>query len=384
MAFGVHRALDTTGAMIGPLVAFRVLFVAPQGYDAIFMVSFCFAIVGLAVLLLFVENRPARATSRRAEPLRAIAIRRLLSLPGLRAADGRRRSRSALATTSDGFIYLGAAGQAATSRPQPSRCCTSRTSLVYMLLAVPVGRLADRVGRGQVFVAGYAPVARRLCARCCCRRRLGGRSSRCIALGHVLRRDRRRADGARQQRCCPEASRGTGAVADRHGDQHRPAARVDRIRALWTTVGVDTAIVIFAAALVAARRSAALVLDRHAGGRGSGRQLSRRATIFAVVVVCCIAACGVGRRSPSFAPAHVAPRRRAAPSTPARPLAGRAWSSAALDRNASPTSLRADRRRRRSQTRPARRSDRLGLRAGLLRGRPRPLPVARAARSDHR
>ena len=29
------------------------------------------------------------------------------------------------------------------------------TSLVYMLLAVPVGRLADRVGRGRVFTGGY-------------------------------------------------------------------------------------------------------------------------------------------------------------------------------------------------------------------------------------
>jgi len=29
------------------------------------------------------------------------------------------------------------------------------TSLVFMLLAVPVGRLSDRVGRGRVFVGGY-------------------------------------------------------------------------------------------------------------------------------------------------------------------------------------------------------------------------------------
>src|SRR6476469_5989470 len=82
MAFGVHRALDTTGAMIGPLIAFTVLFVAPQGYHAIFMISFCFAIVGLAVLLLFVDNRPERIDQPAVEPLRAIEIRRLFSLPG--------------------------------------------------------------------------------------------------------------------------------------------------------------------------------------------------------------------------------------------------------------------------------------------------------------
>jgi MFS family permease len=30
------------------------------------------------------------------------------------------------------------------------------TSVVFMVLAVPVGRLADRVGRGRVFIGGYA------------------------------------------------------------------------------------------------------------------------------------------------------------------------------------------------------------------------------------
>jgi MFS family permease len=33
------------------------------------------------------------------------------------------------------------------------------SALVYMLLAVPVGRLADRVGRARVLVAGYALLA---------------------------------------------------------------------------------------------------------------------------------------------------------------------------------------------------------------------------------
>src|SRR5262245_8714683 len=33
-AFGVHRAMDTAGAMVGPLVAFGVLFIAPRAFDA--------------------------------------------------------------------------------------------------------------------------------------------------------------------------------------------------------------------------------------------------------------------------------------------------------------------------------------------------------------
>src|SRR5262249_22370723 len=37
-AFGVHRALDTAGAMIGPLVAFGLLALTPGAFDAIFVV----------------------------------------------------------------------------------------------------------------------------------------------------------------------------------------------------------------------------------------------------------------------------------------------------------------------------------------------------------
>ena len=48
-AFGVHRALDTAGAMLGPLVAFGLLALAPGAFDAIFVVSFCVALIGLIV-----------------------------------------------------------------------------------------------------------------------------------------------------------------------------------------------------------------------------------------------------------------------------------------------------------------------------------------------
>src|ERR1700750_2996095 len=39
-AFGVHRAMDTTGAMIGPLVAFALLAAAPNAFHSLFLISF--------------------------------------------------------------------------------------------------------------------------------------------------------------------------------------------------------------------------------------------------------------------------------------------------------------------------------------------------------
>jgi nitrate/nitrite transporter NarK len=43
-AFGVHRALDTTGAAIGPLVAFSILWLVPGDYRAVFIASLAAAV----------------------------------------------------------------------------------------------------------------------------------------------------------------------------------------------------------------------------------------------------------------------------------------------------------------------------------------------------
>jgi Major Facilitator Superfamily len=54
-AFGVHRALDTIGALIGPIAAFGLLGWLPGAYNILFAFSFCISLLGLAVLLLFVN-----------------------------------------------------------------------------------------------------------------------------------------------------------------------------------------------------------------------------------------------------------------------------------------------------------------------------------------
>ena len=64
-AFGVHRALDACGAVLGPVAAFALLAAVPQGFDVVFVASFFAALLGLGVLLLFVENLAPSATGRR-------------------------------------------------------------------------------------------------------------------------------------------------------------------------------------------------------------------------------------------------------------------------------------------------------------------------------
>ncbi|MCY4075194.1 MAG: MFS transporter, partial [Acidobacteria bacterium] len=44
-AFGVHRALDSAGAMLGPLVALAILAALPNAFDVVFVTSFSAALV---------------------------------------------------------------------------------------------------------------------------------------------------------------------------------------------------------------------------------------------------------------------------------------------------------------------------------------------------
>ena len=154
-SFGVHRAMDSAGAMLGPLVAFGILLVAPARFDAVFVVSTAFAFLGLAVLVLAVKGRPARTpvTAPGEQPrlrvaLKIAADRRFRLL--LVAAGG-----LALASVSDALIYVGLQRQSG-FEPAVFPLLFVVTAVAFMLLAIPVGRLADRVGRAPVLLAGHA------------------------------------------------------------------------------------------------------------------------------------------------------------------------------------------------------------------------------------
>ncbi|WP_329170784.1 MFS transporter [Streptomyces decoyicus] len=170
-AFGVHRAMDTAGALCGPLVAFVLLRAAADGYDAVFTVSFCVAVVGVAVLLLFVPRRATTATegTGAAGPAEDAAetapagprapVRALLGRPEVRRLTGC-AVLLGLTTLSDSFLYLTL--QRRLDLPGTwFPLLPLGTAAVFLLLAVPLGAIADRIGRRRLFVAGHLAL---LCA----------------------------------------------------------------------------------------------------------------------------------------------------------------------------------------------------------------------------
>ncbi len=170
-AFGVHRAMDTTGALLGPLAAFLVLSVAVDGYDAVFGVSACVAVLGVVVLMLFVPSgggavrpRPsgAGAGPQRPDPVRLRDALDLLRLPRLRAL-GLCAVLLGLTTVSDAFVYLLLQRRTGIGEQWfpllPLGTAAVFLLLLYtlfLLLAVPAGALADRIGRRTVFLTGHA------------------------------------------------------------------------------------------------------------------------------------------------------------------------------------------------------------------------------------
>lgn len=155
-AFGVHRTLDNIGAAVGPLLAFFILLLIPDGYGTIFVASLAFAVIGVTILGLFVPNvrtRPVEAKTRTARApspkfdwsvITSGPMRRVLAAAGILG----------LLTIGDGFIYLVLQARSDFAA-QWFPLLYVGTNVAFLALAIPLGRLADRVGRARVFVYGH-------------------------------------------------------------------------------------------------------------------------------------------------------------------------------------------------------------------------------------
>ncbi|MFF2921331.1 MFS transporter [Streptomyces celluloflavus] len=156
-AFGVHRAMDTTGALLGPLAAFALLWATADAYDAVFVVSFCVGLLGVLMLIVLVPGRtadplgrpapgaPSRQRGRLLAPLRDTDFRRIFGAAALLGA----------ATIGDSFLYLLLQRRldfAVSWFP----LLPLGAAAIYLLLAVPAGRLGDRIGRRVPFLCGHA------------------------------------------------------------------------------------------------------------------------------------------------------------------------------------------------------------------------------------
>jgi MFS family permease len=160
-SFGVHRTLDNIGAAVGPLLAFLILLLIPDGYGTIFVASLGFAVIGVTVLGLFVPDVRTRpfAPKPQARTARAVPGPRPKFDWGVVTSGPMRRVLAAagvlgLLTIGDGFVYLVLQARSDFAT-QWFPLLYVGTNIAFLALAIPLGRLADRVGRARVFVYGH-------------------------------------------------------------------------------------------------------------------------------------------------------------------------------------------------------------------------------------
>jgi MFS family permease len=209
------------------------------------------------VLALFVENRPISVSpdspvspAAAARLLGSLRFRTLVAVAGLLG----------LVTVSDGFLFI-ALQKRVDFDERLLPLLFVGTALAYMLLAIPVGRIADRFGRGRTFVFGYLPL---LTAYGLLLLPSGGAVEIPLYLG-LLGLYYAATDGvlmALASASLPAALRGTGlALLVTSTSLGRLLASI-LFGTIWTWYDVETAITAFAVGLLLAMALAAVSLRR--------------------------------------------------------------------------------------------------------------------------
>ena len=155
--YGFHRAMDHTGAIVGPLVATAILFVAPERYHELFALT---AIPGaIAVALLFFVDEdaaaepanirtvePRTATTNHQPPTTNRLPNRVIALLGVLLVFG-------LGNSADAFLLLRLSDALGGATYVP--LLWSAIHVVKASLSTWGGGLSDRWGRKQLIIAGW-------------------------------------------------------------------------------------------------------------------------------------------------------------------------------------------------------------------------------------
>jgi MFS family permease len=148
--FGFHRALDTVGAAIGPIGALVYLHFCPGQYKWLFLIAFFPGLVAIG-LTFFLRDKEIKTVSRKSPGFfsyfsywkHATHYYRLLVI-GLLAFT--------LFNSSDAFLLLAIKNRGLTDEAMIGVYIFY--NLIYALLALPIGILADKIGLHRTLIAG--------------------------------------------------------------------------------------------------------------------------------------------------------------------------------------------------------------------------------------
>lgn len=145
-AFGLHRAMDTSGAVIGVILAYYFLTHYSGAYSKVFLWSLVPAGIGVLLLSLAREKK-VQIAERKAPSLNWRVLPRKLQLFLIVAFI------FTLGNSSNTFLLLRSKDIGFT--PATAILLYLGYNVVYGAVSYPAGRLSDRIGRKRLLVAGY-------------------------------------------------------------------------------------------------------------------------------------------------------------------------------------------------------------------------------------
>lgn len=152
LAFGFHRSMDTVGAVIGPAVAFALLYFYHDGLRLVFYASAIPGLIAVAVIVFFIKEKKMTKEEIASVPKLSIS-----------SFDGPfRRYMLAVAIFSlgnfaDAFLILQAKNLGVTEYLIP--VVYLLFNLVYAASSAPMGMLSDKIGIRKMVLYGFVSYA---------------------------------------------------------------------------------------------------------------------------------------------------------------------------------------------------------------------------------
>ena len=152
-AFGLHRAMDTLGAVVGPIIAYFILSwmgSGEAGYRSVFYAALVPAFIAVAVILILVREPKKKAEIPRKHPFwdslrrTSATYKKFLGVSVL----------FSVAYFSFAFFIVRAADIGV--KPEDVLLMYILYNITYMLFSIPVGTLSDRIGRKPVIAGAFA------------------------------------------------------------------------------------------------------------------------------------------------------------------------------------------------------------------------------------
>jgi MFS family permease len=148
-AFGLRQALDTVGALVGPLLAVGLMLLWANDFRAVFWVAVVPGLMAVGLLFFGVHEPEHRRTSTRKNPLQWDNVTRLGASFWWVVGVG---AFFTLARFSEAFLVLRAQHGGIPIALVP--LVMVAMNLVYALSAYPFGRLADRMSHMKLLTLG--------------------------------------------------------------------------------------------------------------------------------------------------------------------------------------------------------------------------------------